>query len=346
MRYLTVNTNKNSIKKEIQQDLEKIIFTTSSKALMTSEKREISTNLETLVTELFETHDLKSLGEYLLPYMTQCQDELRMEVFNLYCFLAKMQASESAAGFDYLMDLLDQKSFFESSDAAIKAFGMLLNLQKNDMESRLNIFERLFKFVKANNSMVLYKYSFDIPSTIGPVKRELHLEVLDYAINISQMKDLWQDFGKLLLVQVNLFSESETLPESFNENLTKNLLLLLASIKGIFWIKNLELNPHVQKIIESSAQIKNLLEALMSTEESKLSEENKTPENSEKVQIVKLMNLVQTKSNWGLNELAEKVLGETDKSGGKKIQGLLMKCMKQKLLKAKINRKSNSVLVT
>lgn len=344
MRFLTVNTSIISIKKEIQADLEKIIFTSSS-SLTGADKRNITSSLETLLGDLSASMDLPELIKFLESYWNQLEDEVRWEVFNLFCFLSQINASKTQELFAHLMDLLDQKNFFETPRMAIKGFGMLMNLQKENMEHRIQIFERLFRFVKKHDSMILYKYAFDIPSMIGPVSQELHLEVLDYALQISQLKDLWQDFGKLLLIQVGLFAETGTLPESFGESLTKNLLSLTSSLKGVFFLKNLLLNSHVQKTIDSSEQLKNLVEALDLESEEKLSEVNNTPVNVEKVQIVKLMSLVLGQANWKLDDLASRVLKEESGSSGKKIQGLLMKCMKQRLLTAKINRKTNSVLI-
>ena len=80
-------------------------------------------------------------------------------------------------------------------------------------------------------------------------------------------------------------------------------------------------------------------------DESKLNEINNTAENKQNVKIIKLMTLVEGKSKWLISDLAQKICGNNDKNSNKIIQGLLMKCMKQKLLIAKINRKENSVKI-
>ena len=346
MRFLTVNTEVTQIKKEIQQDLEKIIFSTDSTFLTSSKKQEISKELETLVGAVFEEAKLQPLINFLLFFIKEREDEIRFEVFNLFCFLTQLGASEGTASFESLAGLLDQKPLFDSPEMAIRGFGSLLNLQKTDHDERIRIFKRLFYFVKKNKSMVLYKYSFDLPGTIGPLSRELHLEVLEYGLAVSKMKDLWGDFGKLLLVQVELFSEEETLPEDFSAKLVVNLRDLVQSLKGVFFLKTLRLNCHVRHALQTDESVENLVEALEKKDVTSLSSGNDSPSNKEKVQIVKMMSFLQKKCNWGLDELAEKVLQDSQKSSQKKIQGFLMKCMKQQLLSAKINRKTNSVLIT
>ena len=159
------------------------------------------------------------------------------------------------------------------------------------------------------------------------------------------MKDLWENFAKLLLIQAELYNDSENLSESGNVEMTNNLELLIGSLKGLFFLKSLRLNSHIEKIIENNTGISNRLDALANLDESKLNEENNTDENREKVQIIKLMNFVQGKNKWKISVLAQEVYGNNEESSNKKIQGLLMKCMKQKLLTAKINRKENSIKI-
>lgn len=346
MGYLKLTRDMNQIQKEIKDDLQKIVFPNQSTKKNSSAQIEFTSSLNSLISELFQNHQLSPLVDFLQPHLTDKEDSIRFEVFNLFCFLSQLKKDSNQASFPVLMELIDQKSFFEDANVAIKAFGILLNLEKTDKAHRLVVFERLFRFAKANNSTVLYKYSFDLPNTIGAVSRELHLEILEDALKISQMKSLWEDLGKLLLIQAGLFAESEALPESVKEKLSGHLLTLMGSIKGIFFLKNLETDSQIKQIIDSNQKISNLIEALRSGDCTKLSEENNAKQNQEKARVVKLMNLVEKKCNWGLAELSQEIYEDSERSSQKKVQGLLMKCMKQNLLRAKINCKNNSVVVT
>jgi hypothetical protein len=346
MRFLKLNSEIKQIKKEIEEDLRKIVFLKDSSSKNSRTQLDFSENIRSLISEFFEDSNLSSLIDYLFSFLAERDDEARFEVFNLFCFLSQYQVKSNETQFNLLMDLIDQKEFFEKADVGIKAFGILLNLEKRDLNFRLVIFERLFKFVKLHDSVVLYKYSFDLPNAIGPISRELHLEVLQYGLSISKMKDLWNDFGKLLLIQAQLYTDSEEVSEEFLKRLEENILELVSSLNGIFYLKSLKLNCHLQKIIKGNSIVSNLIESLEKGDCSLLSEENNTTANQEKVNVIKLMRVVEKKCNWELGQLSKEVFGDSENSSTKKIQGLLMKCMKMKLFRAKINRKMNSVVIT
>ena len=346
MRFLKVHYEIKQIKKEIQDDLHKIIFYKDSSSKKSKNQVDFSASISSLISEYFENFDLSPLIDYLFSFLTERDDESKFEVFNLFCFLSQFKKESNSTSFALLMGLIDQKEFFDNADIGIKAFGILLNLEKQSIKLRVSIFERLFRFVKLNNSSVLYKYTFDIQNAIGPIDRELHGEVLQYGLAISSMKDLWQNFAKLLLIQAQLYAESDDIPKTWLEKLKENLLQLVSSVNGVFYLKSLNLNSHLHAIMTQNTTISNLIEALEKGECSVLNKDNETNDNKEKVNIVKLMKVVEKKCNWELGKLSTEIFGDTEQTSTKKIQGLLMKCMKLKLIRAKINRKENSVLIT
>lgn len=344
MRFLQLHSSTDAMVKETIQTLTKLLFKNSEASKDGDQAEEFEGKLKELVINLFKSHQLQEIILFSEEYLKERNDDQRYEVFKFWAtmYLLKSQQIDRAQVVEAILGQMER--MFEDKALGAQALGMILNIEKEDLELRREVFGRLFRYCDANELTMLYKYCFELELVVTGLETSLELAVLDYAMNISHQKGLWEEFTTLLRRKALILDEhvGESL-ESSRKQLQVQLDRLLGSREGIFYFKSVRATQSVAGLLKQNPDLENLVAALDAADISVLSEKNQTPENQTKINLVKLIQACLKRANWGIVELSKEIFEDETKT--KETQSLLMRGMKNKFIRAKINRKTESVTV-
>lgn len=345
MRFLQLHSSREAMAKEAIQTLTTLLFKNSEASKDADKAEEFEDSLKSLVLNLFSQNQLIELINFSHEYLKDRNDEQRFEVFKYWATMYLMKYDSIDRSQIITLILGQIEALFEDKGLGAQTLGMMLNIEKHDLVLRRQIFASLFGYCDKNELTVLYKYCFDLTQVVTELEPSLELAVLDYALRISHEKGLWEDFTKLLRKKALILDQqsSEALEDS-KSKLKTQIDQLLGSREGIFYFKSVRSTQSISNLVNENEKLKNLVQALDSADIEVLSENNKTPENETKINLVKLINACLKKANWRISDLSKEIFKDEGKT--KETQSLLMRGMKNKFIKAKINRKNESLIVS